>query len=35
VLTFRDGHLRGDEPVTAPLDAAAELATLPEEEVTA
>jgi putative ABC transport system ATP-binding protein len=35
VLLFRDGRLRSDEPVSAPLDAAAELATLPEEEVPA
>jgi putative ABC transport system ATP-binding protein len=32
VLTFRDGRLRGDEPVRSPLDAAAELTTLPVEE---
>jgi putative ABC transport system ATP-binding protein len=30
-LTFRDGRLRDDEPVAAPLDAAATLANLPEE----
>jgi putative ABC transport system ATP-binding protein len=30
-LTFRDGRLRDDEPVAAPLDAAAALADLPVE----
>jgi putative ABC transport system ATP-binding protein len=31
VLTFRDGRLRGDEPVAAPREAVSELAALPEE----
>jgi putative ABC transport system ATP-binding protein len=33
VLTFRDGRLRTDEVVPAPRDAAADLASLPEEAV--
>ena len=35
VLTFRDGRLLQDERVAAPQDAAATLATLPEEEALA
>jgi putative ABC transport system ATP-binding protein len=31
VLTFRDGRVQRDEPVSAPRDAAAVLAALPEE----
>ncbi|HWM77657.1 MAG TPA: ATP-binding cassette domain-containing protein, partial [Methylomirabilota bacterium] len=31
-LTFRDGRLRADERVTAPVDAATALTSLPREE---
>jgi putative ABC transport system ATP-binding protein len=35
ILSFRDGRLLRDEPVAQPLDAAAALARLPEEEALA
>jgi putative ABC transport system ATP-binding protein len=33
ILTFRDGRVLGDEPVSAPRDAGETLAALPEEAV--
>ena len=33
ILTFRDGRLLGDEPMAAPVDAAAELDGMEEEAV--
>jgi len=35
VLSFRDGRLRNDEPVAAPLDAEQALASQPAEEAAA